>query len=437
MRLRAISKSPDPPAGRVACEGAEHPDANLISGFVENALTEKERAQVLTHLNQCAECREIAAVALPESDAVAERMRAVVPARWITRPVVRWAIAAAATVVLAIVVVTHPGAWKRRQEIAKLTAPAAPAERGAHPEAQSVAPPAPQSAPPSAKPDIHGEEHTTGRAVGVTGGTPQPTVALDQSQLRGSAQVRRESDEVALSRAPAPAGMTHIAAATSDRAQVSIENKVAAKTGPAPPLPSPPSDGNSAASNQEKSALGQGPPPREPAAPGLSSSSTQGMLASTSAVAAPAQAAPRVAEQASPRMTAQAGISGFRALHKAIPQTNAAPAALWNVSPEGKVRRSTDGGNSWQAVEVGDGSKLLAVAALAKSVWAGGMDGALFHSIDGGVTWARVNVILDASAVTDSITGIQASDQQHVTVTTASGRQLASEDGGQHWQEAP
>jgi len=43
----------------------EHPDANLLSAFAEHSLTEPERMQVLDHLSRCAECREVAALALP------------------------------------------------------------------------------------------------------------------------------------------------------------------------------------------------------------------------------------------------------------------------------------------------------------------------------------------------------------------------------------
>src|SRR6185437_16304489 len=41
---------------------AEHPDANLLAGFAEQALSAGERARVLEHLARCPECREVLAV---------------------------------------------------------------------------------------------------------------------------------------------------------------------------------------------------------------------------------------------------------------------------------------------------------------------------------------------------------------------------------------
>ena len=43
-----------------------HPDADQIGAFVEQALPEHEREQMLDHLAVCAECRAIVALSLPE-----------------------------------------------------------------------------------------------------------------------------------------------------------------------------------------------------------------------------------------------------------------------------------------------------------------------------------------------------------------------------------
>ena len=40
-----------------------HPDADSLNAFVEQLLTEPERAQILTHLAGCARCREVIFVA--------------------------------------------------------------------------------------------------------------------------------------------------------------------------------------------------------------------------------------------------------------------------------------------------------------------------------------------------------------------------------------
>ena len=43
-----------------------HPDPDLLTAFAEKSLTERERTQVLQHLGQCADCRQVVALAMPE-----------------------------------------------------------------------------------------------------------------------------------------------------------------------------------------------------------------------------------------------------------------------------------------------------------------------------------------------------------------------------------
>jgi photosystem II stability/assembly factor-like uncharacterized protein len=110
------------------------------------------------------------------------------------------------------------------------------------------------------------------------------------------------------------------------------------------------------------------------------------------------------------------------------------PAALWNISASGKVQRSEDGAKSWEEVQVNDAVTFRVIAASGGEVWAGGSDGTLYHSSDGGVNWQRVNLESGGSSVTQTIVGIQVRDPQHLTVTTASGEQWVTEDGGQRWR---
>jgi photosystem II stability/assembly factor-like uncharacterized protein len=111
------------------------------------------------------------------------------------------------------------------------------------------------------------------------------------------------------------------------------------------------------------------------------------------------------------------------------------PAALWNVTPDGKVQRSANKGRTFELVSVAPGIKFRAIAALGNEVWTGGASGALFHSIDGGATWTQVPINSGAVTVTEAIATIQLHDPQHLTVTTASGSQWVSADGGRHWQK--
>jgi photosystem II stability/assembly factor-like uncharacterized protein len=114
----------------------------------------------------------------------------------------------------------------------------------------------------------------------------------------------------------------------------------------------------------------------------------------------------------------------------------AQPAALWTISPGGKLQRSDDGGKTWEEVRVDDKVTFQAIPALGRDVWVGGSGGALYHSSDGGAIWTRVNLSSGGSPTTGTIVSISASspDLQHITVRTAAGQQWTSEDGGQHWR---
>src|SRR5262249_39041715 len=64
-----VSASPftaDPAAGPgVTPESVRHPDANLISAFVERTMRERERVRIMKHLEQCRHCRQLVMLATP------------------------------------------------------------------------------------------------------------------------------------------------------------------------------------------------------------------------------------------------------------------------------------------------------------------------------------------------------------------------------------
>ena len=110
-RLRAKAQAPrasGAPVGPPAFQGAEHPDANLLAALAENALTEKERNEVLTHLSQCAHCREVAAFIVPPDAVVVSSAREAEARRFHPWRLLRWGAMAAVLGMLAMVVVLHP-----------------------------------------------------------------------------------------------------------------------------------------------------------------------------------------------------------------------------------------------------------------------------------------------------------------------------------------
>src|SRR5690348_15668608 len=45
-----------------------HPGPEVLAAFAENALPDAERAQLLQHLGDCSDCRDVVYLAMPESD---------------------------------------------------------------------------------------------------------------------------------------------------------------------------------------------------------------------------------------------------------------------------------------------------------------------------------------------------------------------------------
>lgn len=91
-----------------------HPVPDLLNAFIENAMNSRERKEVLAHLAQCGDCREIVALALPEQmSADRERSRANGRFSWL---VLRWAAAAACVVVVGTAVTLHYESHSKPQE---------------------------------------------------------------------------------------------------------------------------------------------------------------------------------------------------------------------------------------------------------------------------------------------------------------------------------
>ena len=86
----------------------EHPPIDLLSAFSERALGRPDRVTVLEHLAQCADCREIVFLAVPQN--IPPQEYAALPSsRWISWPVLRWASVVACSVIVVAAMRLHPG----------------------------------------------------------------------------------------------------------------------------------------------------------------------------------------------------------------------------------------------------------------------------------------------------------------------------------------
>lgn len=120
-------------------------------------------------------------------------------------------------------------------------------------------------------------------------------------------------------------------------------------------------------------------------------------------------------------------------LHRTGAAANFAVAQQWSVSPEGRVQRSNDGGNTWIPANFADGGVFRAVASIGNRVWAAGNAAAVYQSVDNGQSWTQVIPVNKGEKLQDDVIQIQFPDPKHVVLGGATGQVWASADGGKTW----
>ena len=110
------------------------------------------------------------------------------------------------------------------------------------------------------------------------------------------------------------------------------------------------------------------------------------------------------------------------------------PAPRWQLSPEGKLIRSSDLGKSWQTVPVADKVVFKALCVTGQEVWVGGAQGNLFYSSDAGQQWEQVKPAANGQTLTADIATIEFKDPQHGKLTTSDHHAWITSDGGHVWQ---
>jgi Photosynthesis system II assembly factor YCF48/Putative zinc-finger len=318
-------------AGTVA-----HPDADLLTAFVERSLASAERARIMEHLAACAPCREVVALAAPEM-VEPEPQPSLEQTRWLRWTAVRWAVVSVTVAMIVAAVVL------RMPERTQHPIPVATSDAGT----ATVAKVPPVETKPAAEP----AQARRDQAKAVP--RPKAKGALaDEKKKDGAAPAKKEAE-------------------TFTTAPVSPTIAMPANSAPSPAM-NRAETVQAAEATADKSVTSQS---------GVGS----GMMRQKTAEIDRAGAAPQQAlrmEKAAP---------GF----KPVPVARPGAQARWSISAEGRLMRSADRGMTWEQVSVPTGVVFRAVTALGDNVWAGGSGGALFHSYDGGSHWAKVSVTDD------------------------------------------
>jgi hypothetical protein len=359
-----------------------HPDPNLISAFMENSLPHDARAQILQHIAQCVDCREVVFLSSPDQAATLTRAAAA-PSGWLTWPVLRWGAAVAAVVIVVAAVSLHRQSGKVstssgaiQQTDAPMAKEKAASARFPEEEREMAAMTKIAPAPPTVKND----------SVADAEGKRPESFKKQTSRLAVSPMLAQKSEVVAGKLADERRDELDktTTAEVVGQAQVSVETateslqRVPGRTKDAPP---------ESASNM--------------------SAGTGGGLSPSAAAASQPRAA-RFMPMAAPR---------------------------WTLTSEGTLQRSLDFGRTWQTIPVASQASFRALAASGRDIWVGGSKGALYHSTDAGQNWMQVQPVAAGQALADDIIGVEFPDALHGKLTTSNKETWTTEDGGQTWRK--
>jgi photosynthesis system II assembly factor YCF48-like protein/putative zinc finger protein len=419
-----------------------HPDPDLLAAFVEKSLNDRERSQVLQHLSDCADCREVMSLAMPEIESkpspIPER------SRWLTWPVLRWGALAACVVVVSAAVTLH---YERRQagesSVAEKTpaAPASlPAENNASQQpreklAAKIPPPAPfQSDRDLGVASKLAKQREESMHAGTFGGRTKVFAprALDQSVRDQKLSNNRLADAVKSADKPAPPsgmivarGAARVPAAKAE--QTAPESEVRNDT-----VASAPSAITETVTVEgaTTSVLETLQTPARKAKDESTKNEEQKEVRTARAGAVGAMATGGRKTDSLSAEVAQAASGDYAKRSQA-----GRNAPRWTLSADGVLQRSFDSGKTWQAIPVANHVVFRALAANDFDIWVGGAAGALYHSSDAGQHWVHVNPVVDGKPLTADIVTVEFSDTQHGKLTTSDHETWTTSNAGDAWQK--
>lgn len=478
---------------RVAAPAPNHPDADVLTGFFERTLAERERALVLEHLARCRDCRDIVALAMPAAEPAQESLRPT-PSGWLTWPVLRWGFVAAGILAIAGFGLVRYRRQSRPEMMAySLSRPEPLAEGRTAKEAQNQLPPVPAA---EASKEQREEKAPAGAVSADKETAVKPGVATPKEFDRLEAFSRLQSAQTPEKKVAGAVGGTIGGPlqlphgpkvqwqqnANNFQNNANVQNNAAVFHGPAvaPPLVKQPP-------NAFMPASAAAPPASQAVA--VESQGAQAQTQNQAALALPRQPMPLQPSQGGQDQMVERAKEPGVVFSDSAKTVAASPAAAdarsfsllvaasagpnWSINAAGALQRSFDQGKTWQSVDVnglpaaaGAGLALVSTAARAKAaeskadvkkdqaaqpaamvpvfravaangadVWAGGSNGILYHSLDSGAHWTRIQPSSAGTVLTGDIVSLDFPDSEHGRITTSAGEIWLTTDGGQSWQK--
>jgi hypothetical protein len=414
-----------------------HPDADLLTAFSEQALTTREREQVMSHLAVCSTCRDVVSLAAPAHPIEAQLPNTAKTSAFWRWSALRWGAAAAtAALVIGVVAVQNMERGRPIQSMAgaktepySYRPPESASKQIAKEEDKASAQPtiSPGVVAGVKRPQIRYEKVPPQAQVGINEAEPGNTITMasaDGVAKKDQDTALRGRSMVALA-APAPAKRLDEVENSPARQNVVAMEKTASgrdvadlkQAAPAavPPPPPPSANETVEVAAQAETVEVQKPVVNEPMAKGNVAEYSKAKVAK-----APASA---TFDQYAYSAGASAGIVGGVVANP--PQ--------WQVTREGFLQKSFDRGQSWLRALPNAGFR--AVAFIRNEVWAGGLQGVLMHSNDNGMSWQQVTPKSKDRAMQGDVTSIAFTDALHGTITTSAGETWTTSNGGKSWQK--
>jgi hypothetical protein len=393
---------------RKAANPGDHPDADLLTAFAEQALAKRERLQVIEHLSQCPECREIVSVAQPEMTETpgSFRLMKLSPLR---SPILRWSMLAVCAVVVATVTTRH----FYQHESATFFTPEARVSTTYEP---------PPTAQKKADDLVAKLESPRPKPDSVSRLAKQRT-GRTETDLKALAVAKEKNKKDSSPNAAPPAAPSPILVANlndRERRDQDAGNDLQGSTGKSVNTPAT----NEAVSAMNETVIVENRSAVEvdQAIPGKAKeekASRTKTPAAASAVGSPVE-----------RVTANKAVESEYAIN---PRAGLVPIPRWTLSPEGRLQRSLDGGKTWKTIPLSSKTVLRAVSAMDQEIWVGGDAGALYHSTDSGQHWTQITPTVNGEQLTSDILGIESADAHQAKLATSDRETWTTTDSGETW----